>query len=102
MSKDVVAADTDQLGVEFREVAPFITEGAYFGRSATRPIRYIERQDYVRALLGGQLPEVAPLIMNSLRRCPGHREIRRRLPYVRPACRSRILLFLSIAQERNA
>jgi len=53
VSKNVVAADTDQLGVEFCEVAPFITEGAYFGRSATGPIGDIKGQNHVGALLVG-------------------------------------------------
>jgi hypothetical protein len=53
VSKNVVAADTDQLGVEFRKVAPFITEGAYFGRSAAGPIGDIKGQDHVGALLVG-------------------------------------------------
>ena len=51
VSKNIVAADTDQLGVEFCEVAPFITEGAYFGRSATGPIGDIKGQNHVGTLL---------------------------------------------------
>jgi hypothetical protein len=53
VSKNVIAADTDKLGVEFRKVAPFITEGAYFGRSAAGPIGDIEGQYDVGTLLVG-------------------------------------------------
>src|SRR3982751_4354195 len=84
MREDVIAADGNQLGVEFAEVIPTITEGTNLSRASARPISRIKSEDHIPALKAGKLHPFITAKVKLLLCRPGKLKIRGRLSDLRP------------------
>lgn len=65
MGEDVVATYSEELRIELAKVVPSVPEGTYFGRSATCPVRDVERENYVRAFQARELYPLAFAYVHS-------------------------------------